>query len=97
MPLELFVVLTRGGAHDFAVDEQIDTSLARLTAAADEKVDKFAGDFKSRRTERPVRAVAAEEGIHQAFAQKAAYLLLVWQRPGCGALPKASPVAFQSP
>ncbi len=85
LPVEMFVTAagraTRGRAHDFAADEQVDAGLGGMMSAADEKVQVSAFDLERGRRELAGGGIAADERIGQPMAKKAVDLHLVGKRP----------------
>lgn len=75
------IVRAGRSAHDFAIDQQIDAGRAGVRAAAQQKRDEFAFDFKLRRGQSAGAGVAAGERVHQAPAMIARYRHLPRQRP----------------
>ena len=73
-------VRARDRAHSHAVHEQVHAGLARVAAAADEKIDERPLDLEFRRREPPDCVVAAVERVHQTLAEKPLDLHLPRQR-----------------
>jgi len=59
IPFELLIVFARRGPDDLIVNEQVHASLVRVASSADQEIEEFAGDLKSRGRECPVRPVSA--------------------------------------
>src|SRR5665213_2397796 len=78
VPFQLFFVLSRRGADDLAVDEQIDARLAGFVAAADQEADEMTVYRKLRRCERPYRIIVSGPAVDQLLPLVARHTLLAW-------------------
>ena len=80
--LEGLSVFARGGADDFAADEQVHAGEARVVAAAEEEVDVAALDGEGLGHGGAGRPVAAEVGVDEVLPAEAADGLLRVERAG---------------